>query len=174
VIVDRDAEGSDLALGLERLDRLAPVALLDPAVVPDVELLDVDRLQPEVAKAALGAAPDPLAREGVLRGGVVRRGPALVLGWHLRRHVDPLVVLAHDLSHELLAVSGAVGQGRVDEVHAQVDRQVQGAKRLVVLRPDPHRLPDPPGAVPQFRDLEARSAQPSIAHGPHLPGVPHD
>src|SRR5918999_1947353 len=65
VVVDRHAEVADLALLLERVDRLAPVALLEPVVVPDVELLHVDRLEPEVAQAGLRALADVRARERV-------------------------------------------------------------------------------------------------------------
>src|SRR5918999_5557407 len=65
VVVDRDPEVADLALLLERVDRLAPVALLEPVVVPDVELLHVDRLEPEVAQAHLRALADVRARERV-------------------------------------------------------------------------------------------------------------
>ena len=48
VVVDRDAEEADLSLALQSLDRVEPVALVHPLVGPDVELLDVDRLETEV------------------------------------------------------------------------------------------------------------------------------
>ncbi len=54
MVVDRDAEEADLPVPFQLLDRLEPVALADPLVRPDVELLDVDRVQAEVAQALLG------------------------------------------------------------------------------------------------------------------------
>jgi hypothetical protein len=61
VVVDRHAEEADLALVLERLDDLEPVALAHPVVAPDVQLLQVDRVRAEVAERAFGAAAHPLA-----------------------------------------------------------------------------------------------------------------
>jgi hypothetical protein len=46
VVVDRHAEEPDLPLPLEILDGLQPVAAVHPLVAPDVELEQVERLQP--------------------------------------------------------------------------------------------------------------------------------
>jgi hypothetical protein len=54
VIVYGDAEEADLALDLQVLDRFEPVTLANPLVLPDVELLDVYRLEPQVRQALLG------------------------------------------------------------------------------------------------------------------------
>jgi hypothetical protein len=49
IVVDRYAEQADFAVTLQSLDRLQPVAAINPFVRPDVELLDIDRLDAEVA-----------------------------------------------------------------------------------------------------------------------------
>src|SRR5215203_3375150 len=48
VVVYGDAESADLAFALQVLDRLEPVSMPDPVVLPDVELLHIDGVQPEV------------------------------------------------------------------------------------------------------------------------------
>jgi hypothetical protein len=165
VVVDRHAEEADLALLLERLDGLEPVALPEPVVVPDVELLDVDRLEAEVAQARLGPGADVVARErrvGVRAG---RGGPAPVLRRDLRRHVDGLGPVPDRAAHELLRVAVAVGERRVDEGQSEVDRAVQRAQRRVVVGADPHALADAPGAVADLGHLDAGVAKLAVVHG---------
>ena len=169
VVVDRHAEGADLALLLERLDGLEPIALLQPGVVPDVELLHVDDVEPEVAQAGLRAGADVLAGERLARvgGGVAR--PLHRLGRELGGDVDLLRPRAHDLADEPLGVPVAVAERRVDEVQPEVDGPVQRAQRFVVVGADPHRLADAPRAVADLGDLEAGPAQSSIVHAAPLP-----
>jgi hypothetical protein len=147
VVVDGDPEEADLALVAQGVEGLQPVALVGPPVVPHVQLEEVDRVRPEVAQGPLRAAADVVAGKGVLDGCARLGRPDEVLRRHLRGHVDRLRAVADDLADELLAVALAVGQRRVDEVQPELDRAPQGAQGLVVLRADPLRLADPPGAV---------------------------
>jgi hypothetical protein len=110
VVVDGDPEEADRALVAEGVEGLQPVALVGPAVVPDVELQDVDRVEAEVAQAALGAAAHVLAGKGLLHRRAGPGRPDEVLRRDLRRDVDRLRAVAHDLADELLAVAAAVGQ----------------------------------------------------------------
>ena len=105
VVVDRDAEEADLALVLERLDRLEPAPAPDPLVAPDVELLDVEDVHAEVATACARCTCGR-GRRGTPRRGRSRRGAGQpqVLRRDLARDDDPLVALAHDLADELLRV----------------------------------------------------------------------
>jgi hypothetical protein len=49
VIVDGDAQGADLAGTAELFEGAAPLVLVEPFGVPDVELLEVDGVEAEVA-----------------------------------------------------------------------------------------------------------------------------
>ena len=165
VVVDRHAEAADLALLLERLDRLEPVALLEPVVVPDVELLHVDRVEAEVLEAALRARADVRGGERLVGVRVRSGGPGAVLRRDLRRNVDGLAALADGLPDQPLGVAVAVAEGGVDEVQPEIDRAVQRSQRLVVLRPDPRALADAPGAVADLGDLESCVAELAKVHG---------
>src|SRR5262249_38339399 len=55
VIVEREAKIANLALFAQLQQRVDPFAFIGPVVVPDVELLEVDRLDAEVPQALLRA-----------------------------------------------------------------------------------------------------------------------
>jgi hypothetical protein len=165
VVVDRDAEEADLALLLERLDCVLPVALAEPLVAPHVELLQVERLQPQIVEGALGEAAQVLAREHVLHAAALGRRPGEVLGRDLAGHVHLLGAVAHDLADQPLAVAVAVCGSRVDEVEPQIDRAVESPDRLVVLGALPLNAADAPGSVADLGHLEARLAESAPLHG---------
>src|SRR5215208_682903 len=125
MVVYGDAESADLTLPLQVLDGLQPVSLIDPVVLPDVELLHVDGLQSEVGEALLRAIPDVICGEHLLGGNAVGSGPDPVLRRDLGGDVDGLVPLPQYLPHEPLAVPLPVCQGRVYEVESKVDSPVK-------------------------------------------------
>jgi hypothetical protein len=67
--------------------------------------------------------------------------------------VDGLLALLDDLADQALAVSFAVGEGRVYEVQPEVHGPVQGLKRLLVLGAEPGVAGDAPCPVADLRDL---------------------
>src|SRR5215204_5074618 len=164
MVVYGDAESADLTLPLQVLDGLQPVSLIDPVVLPDVELLHVDGLQSEVGEALLRAIPDVICGEHLLGGNAVGSGPDPVLQRDLGGDVDGLVPLPQYLPHEPLAVPLPVCQGRVYEVESKVDSPVQGPERLFVLRAEPGVAGNTPGAVADFGYFQARSAERSVVH----------
>src|SRR5581483_8244305 len=164
VVVHGDAEETDLAVGLQPLGALEPAAPADPLVRPDVELLHVDRLDAEVAEAALRALDDPVGGKRLLRIRSRQSGPAGVLRRDLRRDRDLLRRVAHGSADELLAVAVSVAERRVDERDALVERPPQRAKRLVVFGADPHVLADAPGAVAKRRHARAAAAERTLLH----------
>jgi hypothetical protein len=72
---------------LQLLDRLEPVALADPFVRPDVELLHVDRLDPEPLEALFRALDDPVDAE--LDGAAERPERFVIVGTDPHRPADP-------------------------------------------------------------------------------------
>src|ERR687898_1443423 len=75
VVVYGDTESADLALPFEVLYRLQPIPITDPVVLPDVELLHVDGVQPEVGEALLRALPDVVSGECFLGSDAFGSGP---------------------------------------------------------------------------------------------------
>ena len=135
-----------------------------PLVGPDVELLHVYGLEPEVLEARLGALPDVVSGVDLVGVQPRRSGPDAILGRDLGGDVDGLFPLCQHLSHEPLAVPLAVGESRVYEVKAEVYGSVQRAERLVVLGADPGVLADPPRPVADLGDLQPRPAELSVVH----------
>ena len=136
----------------------------DPLVGPDVELLDVDRLETEVPQAALGTGDDPVGREDLLWAQAAPGRPFHVLRRDLAGDVDRLCRLAHGGADELLAVAVAVRVGGVEEVDAVLDRTPESPHGFVVVGSDPPRPADSPGPEAELGDLEARLAQRPVAH----------
>jgi hypothetical protein len=165
VVVDGDAEQARLAGLLEGEERVPPAVLVEETVLPRVELEDVDVVAPEVLQALLAALHDVVRGIGLRHRHVVRRGPAPVLGRHLGRHVDLFAPLLEHAADEALAVPLAVSEGGVQEGDAEVDRAIEGAQALLVVRPDPFPPPQSPGAVADLRDLQPGPAQRSVVHG---------
>src|SRR5918998_3284031 len=108
VVVYGDAEKADLAVPLEFVDGLQPVPASDPVVLPNVELLHVQGVEPEVSQALLGALPDVVPGEHLPHRNAVGGRPDPVFRRDLRGDVYPLAALREDLAHEALALSPAV------------------------------------------------------------------
>ena len=120
MIVYGDAEEADLALVLQVLDRFEPVTLANPLVLPDVELLDGYRLEPQVRQARLGTLPNLRVGEDLIRAQARGGRPDPVHRRYLRGDVDGLVPLFHHPAYEPLGVPIPVGERRVYKVEAEV------------------------------------------------------
>src|SRR5918993_1876 len=155
VVVYGDAESADLTFSLEVLDRLEPIALTDPVILPDVELLHVDGVQPEVGEALLSTLPDVISGERFFRGDTLRSRPDPVLRRDLGGDVNGLVPLLDQLPYQPLAVSFPVSQGRVYEIETEVYGSVQGLQRFLVLRAEPSIAGDAPRPVANLRYRQA-------------------
>src|SRR5215218_1657950 len=164
VIVYGDAESVDLAFPLQVLDRLEPIPITDPVVLPDMELLHVDGFQSEVGEALLRTLPDVISWEYFFRGDALRSRPDSILRRNLGGDVDSLVPLCDQLPYEPLAVSLPVCQGRIYEIETEVYGPVQGPQRFLVLRAEPGVASDAPGPVAYLRDLQARPSERSVVH----------
>ena len=131
VVVDRDADGADFAGALQIVEGAAPVVVVDPLGVPDVELQQVDGVELEVVEALLGARHDVVVREDFGDRRAALRRPDAVLRRDFRRDVDLFARrVAHDLADEALAVAVAIGERGVDQVEAELDGAAQGADAI--------------------------------------------
>ena len=167
VVVDRHAEEADLALALQVLDRLQPLAAADPFVAPHVELHHVEVVEAARAQTGLETVADALAGEGLPGVYPVRGGPQPVQRRHLGGHEDLVTgPLPHHPADDALAL--AVAAGGVDEVHAEVQGPVQRTDGLVLARAEPGGLADAPGAVADLRHGQSAASQFATAHGAPL------
>ena len=163
-------DAADEALGLQVGDGALPAVVFGPRVRPDVELLEVDACDAEVAEAALGAPPDVVGGEDVLEPVVGRRGPLAVLRRDLRgderRRARPV---REHVPDQLLAVAVAVGAGRVEEVAAELEAAPQRRARRLVVRPGPPA--HAPGAEAHLGDLTPQTPKDAIVHPCIVPRV---
>ena len=159
MIVDGHAHCAHLAAGLQILKGAAPLVAREPFGVPDVQLLQVDGVQLQVAQALFGAADDVVVREHAFNADARLRWPHQILGRHFRGDVDALLGLVNDLANQLLAVPVAISQRRVDEVDPQLDGPVQCAYRLVVGATPPLGAANAPGSVAYLAHLKACPSQ---------------
>src|SRR5207245_1405373 len=173
VVVHRDPQEARLAGALQAEQRLRPPGVLvQVLVLPDVELQQVDVITLQVLQALLAGAHDVPRRERLRDRHPTTGGPDEVLGRDLGRDVDRLPPLAQQAADQLLAAAMAVAERGVDEVDAEVDGAVQRPQALVVLRADPQRPADAPGAVADLGDLQARATQRARAHATDYPRFP--
>src|SRR5262249_22771892 len=83
--VHADAECSYQALFLELLGRPLPSFIVRPCVIPDVELLEIDRLGAEILETLLRELADMVWWKHVGDWGLRLPGPREILWWDLRR-----------------------------------------------------------------------------------------
>ncbi|MNI56496.1 hypothetical protein D3C73_1115040 [compost metagenome] len=89
-------------------------------------------------------------------------GPLAVFRRNFGGHVNVLplcLLLANDLSHQLLAVAIPVPEGGIDKVKAQLNGAAQRLQRLVVAGSNPSGFADPPSPVANFGNPQPGSAQ---------------
>src|SRR5207248_1973444 len=85
---------------------------------------------------------------------------------HLRGHIQLFVVVAaHELADETLAVAGAIDERGVDEVHAELEGAGQRRAGVVVATAAPHRAADRPGAEADLREGELAVSEAAVLHG---------
>ena len=169
VIVDRDPPVEHLAFFFKARDadvRLLPLGIVQPCVVPYVELLDGNCLHAEVLERLFGRIED-VARGKYLRDRCLRMTrPDAVHGWNLRRHHNATGadVILQGFADQLLAVAPTVRQCRIEKVDAVVDRFAQRFASIRVVDAAPHVAAESPGAVAERADAVARLAEWSSLH----------
>ena len=121
-----------------------------------VYLVEVDAVGVQAAQAVLDLAHDPQARVAAL----VRTGPHREV--NLRRQDDLVAPALDGLADDLFRLPCRVGVGGVDEVDALLERAVDHAEAVVVVRVSPwaehHR------AEALDADLDAGAAERTVFH----------
>ena len=72
------------------------------------------------------------------------------------------------MTHQLLTVAIAVGEGCINEVQPQIEGALQSLERSLVFTAQPLLAADAPRAVANFADFQIGSAEFSISHLLHL------
>ena len=158
----------DLARGEGGVPEVADLALMDEVGERDerlldvgvgarpVDLVEVDPVRAEPAQRVLDRAHDPAARAALPVGVVAHR--AVELGGQ-----DDVVAAAlQRLADDLLGLPAGVDVGGVDEVDAGVERGVDDADRLVVVRVAPGAEHHRPEA--HLADRDAGATEQALFH----------
>src|SRR5690349_24968148 len=104
---------------LELFNSGAKFRLVRPAIVPDVELQQVDGVNAESLANLLRMIKDMLARKCVFVCVFARSRPFPVFRRYLRGDIEPLSrILFVDLANQLITVSFAISPSRIEEVAA--------------------------------------------------------
>src|SRR5690242_1570052 len=119
VIVDGNTDSAHLPGFLEVLESPPPLVPVDPLGTPDVELLQVDRLQAEVAQALISALENVVVGKYLFDADAAARWPLLVLRRHFGGYEDLLLRVAHYAADQLLTMPIAICKRRVDEIEPQ-------------------------------------------------------
>ncbi len=134
--------------------------------LPDEE---VDAVEAEIREATIQVGVDVRGREHVREPVAFSRRPAPVLRRDLRRRVEtPVRVAANELAEKPLARAVAVGERGVEEVTAEIDRELERRPGLLVVGAGPPT--HPPHAVADLADLPPRPTEAPIPHRPMVRG----
>src|SRR5215472_15102333 len=123
-----------------------------------MDLVKVDPVRLQARKAFVDRAQDPAARVAAAIGALPHREV------HLGSQHDVVASSGERLTYDLLRLAGRVHVGGIDEVDAGVQRGVDDAGAVVVVRVADRA--EHHGAEALHADLDAGAAERSIAHGP--------
>ena len=162
-VVRAPAVRPNLAFGDELLQDLTDRQTLRIGKVADVQLVEVDVVGVEAHQGRV-ARLACVAGRGVSAG---QHPGGLVVGEaELRRDDDLLSLASESPAEDAFAVAGAVRVRGVEERHAEIEREMNGTDRLVVIDLAPgsgrttkrrgvERAADRPTAKPEWTDLQA-------------------
>lgn len=121
-----DTHKADFAARAEIFDSSTPFVGIGPGVGPDVELLEVDLLDAEIAQTLVGGFDDVVIGENGLNWSFRGGGPDAVLRWNFGGHIGLPECLFDSLADKLFTVSIAICQRGVDEVYSKFKSTIQG------------------------------------------------
>ena len=121
----------------------------------------VDAVRPQSPQRRIGHLAD------VLRSAVdaVRRAVGVEAKPKLRRNHDPVAKWRQRLAEQLLVAKRPVGLGRVEERHPALERRVQQADRVRLVRRLAIGMAESHAAQAQRRHLETTLAEFALLHG---------
>ncbi len=164
VVIDGHSGEADLAVALQIFKRPFPFIAVNPARVPDVQLLKVDRVDAQIPETLLGRANDIVIGEHVGNVRSRRCRPDSILGRYLCRDVHATRSILDDLTDEHFAMPVAIGEGRVDKVQAKFERASESEDGFIIRATFPLFAADAPGAVADLANFETSPAEFSVSH----------
>ncbi len=143
-----------------------PRGIREPGVVPDVQLLHVQRFHAEILERLLGRRGDVLRGKDVAELVAGFAGPLPILRRDLRRHgglagADLVLQLFAD---QALAVAVAVRQRRIEEGDPLLDRFAHRLAAFTVVDAAPHLAAESPAAEADFAHAISSVTESSLLH----------
>src|SRR5215204_2843748 len=126
-----------------------------------MQLLEVERVNPDVREALLGVLANIVGKEDVIELVLGTRRPLAILGGNLRGDVEPLPPMAPErFTQQPFAVTVPIRPGRIEEIASELDGPVERRKRLAILAAGPAR--HAPHAIAALGDGPSSSGEFSI------------
>src|SRR5918993_1572292 len=161
--IHADAERGDQLLPLQLFGRAFPAFVIDPRVVPHVQLLKIKSACSEIRKTLLSHLDDVFGREDLSDRRFGTTWPLHVFWWNFRCRVQLRAGMTlQRFAEQLLAASHSICVRRIEEIAAELDRAIERSARLVIVRASPSA--HTPHAIADFRHLPAKPAEPSVLH----------
>ena len=159
MIVDGDTDSADFPGCFQIFKGAAPFVAIEPIGIPDVQLLEVDGFEAEVAEAGFGGADDVVVGEDVGDADARLGGPEHVFGRDFGGDVNFAGCVADDLADEAFAMAVAIGERGVDEIQAEFEGAADGAEGFLVGAALPLIAADAPGTIADFAHLPIGSSE---------------
>src|SRR5215472_3439731 len=169
--IEAEAEGANLAAGAQFFDRSGNALIVEPNVLPGVQLNEIERFDAEIFEALIDVLEDVVGRVAVVERIVGAGGPAAVLRRNFGGDVKLLVraaaagvpaIRAENFSKQLFAVALAVSPRGVKKITTEVDSALQRIERFFVVGAAP--AGHTPHAVTYFADVPSSAAKTAVAH----------
>ena len=137
-----------------------------------MKLENVNRLHPEVFSDQVGIGEDVVRRENVVILVFGRSRPLQIFGRNLRGCIQTLVRITRDnLAEQTVALTVSIGPRAIEEVAAELNRELQCFERLFVIRTAP--TTHAPKPVCDVADFKSSMAKLAIFHAfPLVPSSP--
>src|SRR5262245_9216824 len=161
--IDADPERADLSRLFQLPYGAAPAVCVRPRVVPDVELLQIERVDPKVAERRIGVPDDVLVRKHLVCGARGPTWPSAVLRRNLGcDHELDLAMSAQQIAEEPFAVSLAIRRRGIKEIAAEFDRAIERACRFGIVRSRP--ATHAPHAIADLRERVGQASRFAVTH----------
>ncbi len=159
MVIDGDAEGSDLSLLFQELHGFPNFFRPGPFIAPHVKLQKIDALRSKILQALARGIDDIAFWKRFIEWNSRTGGPLTVLWRDLRSGEYLPGTAAQQFSDKLFAVAVAVCQSCIEKIHAEFGSLPQCCHRLFVVGAFPHLAADAPSAKSNFRNVDAGFAQ---------------
>ena len=154
--IEAEAEVTDPAAVFQFFDRGAELGVVGPAIVPHMELQNIDGIDAKFFADQVGVFEDVILGKNIVIFVLRERRPFVIGGRNFGGGVEALFIARHGFAEQGVAFAFAVGPGGVEEVAARVDGELQGIERLAVIGAAP--AAHAPESVGDVADFESGAA----------------